>query len=60
MAPAWIAAGVAGVVALAAGLTDRARSRRRELDRIGLIDWRSVQMAALLALLVAAGLALKQ
>lgn len=54
----WIAAGVAGAVAVAAGLADRTRTRRRELDRIGWVDWRTVQMAAMLALLVSVGLAL--
>lgn len=58
MAPAWIAAGVAGAVAVAAGLAERGRRRRRDLDRIGMVDWRTVQMAAMLALMVAVGVGL--
>ena len=54
----WIAAALAGVVAVAAGLAERARGRRRELDRVGLVDWRTVQMAAMLALMVAVGVGL--
>lgn len=58
IAPAWIAAGVAGAAAVTAGLADRARVRRPDPDRIGWVDWRTVQMAAMLALLVSVGLAL--
>ena len=57
IAPTWIVAGLAGALAIAASIADRARGRRRELDRIGWIDWRNVQMAAILALLVSTGLA---
>lgn len=53
----WAAAATL-LIALAAGLADRRRRLRRDLDRIGWIDWRHVQMAALLAtiLLVSVGL----
>jgi uncharacterized membrane protein len=58
MTSAWLAAAAAGAIAVAAGLADRGWQRRRNLDRIGWVDWRTVQMAALLGLMVAAGLAL--
>ncbi len=51
-------AGAAVTVALFAALRDRRRRLRADLDRVGWIDWRTVQMAALLAtiLLVSIGL----
>ena len=51
-------AGAAVLVALFAALRDRRRRLRDDLDRVGWIDWRNVQMAALLAtiLLVSLGL----
>ncbi len=51
-------AGAAVIVALFAALRDRRRRLRADLDRVGWIDWRTVQMAALLAtiLLVSIGL----
>jgi hypothetical protein len=54
-------AGAAVIVALFAALRDRRRRLRDDLDRIGWVDWRTVQMAALLAtiLLVSLGLHLR-
>jgi len=56
-APFW-AAGAALLVAVAAAIADRRRRLRDDPDRVGWIDWRSVQLAALLAaiLLVSIGL----
>ena len=51
----WVAAGVAGGVAVAAGIGDWRRTRRADLDRIGVLDWRTLQM---LAVIVAAGCAI--
>ena len=45
----WIAAAVAGLVAIAAGVGDWRRSARADLDRIGSVDWRTLQMFALIA-----------
>lgn len=51
-------AGATVIVALFAALRDRRRRLRDDLDRVGWVDWRTVQMAALLAtiLLVSLGL----
>ena len=46
----WWLAGAAALVAVVAGLADRHRARRDDLDRIGLLDWRSIQMFALIAI----------
>lgn len=54
----WALAGAALATALLAAWRERARSRRHDLDRVGLVDWRSVQLAAILAMLILAGLAL--
>ena len=44
----WGGAAVALVVAIIAGVADRRRTRRDDLDRVGWVDWRTVQMAALI------------
>jgi hypothetical protein len=51
-------AGASLAVALGAAFADRRRRLRDDPDRVGLVDWRTVQMAALLAtiLLVSVGL----
>ena len=53
----WCAGGTV-LLALAAAFADRRRRLRADPDRVGLVDWRTVQMAALLAtiLLVSLGL----
>jgi hypothetical protein len=50
----WIAAGGAGLVAVLAGIGDWRRRSRHDLDRIGLLDWPSIQMFALMAAVVCA------
>ncbi|MGP7794638.1 hypothetical protein [Sphingomonas sp. CLY1604] len=51
-------AGAALLLAVVAALADRRRRLRHDPDRVGWVDWRTVQMAALLAtiLLVSIGL----
>lgn len=46
------------MVAGVAVLGDRRRTRRADPDRVGVVDWRSIQLAALVAtiLLVSIGL----
>jgi hypothetical protein len=51
-----VGAAAAVLLAVAAGLGDRRRRLRQDLDRIGLVDWRTVQMVALLAAMIMAGL----
>ena len=47
--PWWVATGVAVIVAVLAGVVDWRRTRRADLDRIGIVDWRTVQMFGLIA-----------
>jgi hypothetical protein len=44
----WIAAVGAVLVAVLAGVADWRRQRRADLDRVGLVNWPSVQMFALI------------
>lgn len=44
-------AGVGGLVAMAvaSSLLERRRSRRRDIDRIGMVPWTTVQISCLIA-----------
>ena len=44
-----MAAGGAVFMAVLAGVGDWRRRSRKDLDKVGLVDWRSVQMYALIA-----------
>jgi hypothetical protein len=55
----WILAAVAAATAVLAGLADRRRHKRRDLDRPGWVPWPLVQLLAMLLAAVAAALALK-
>ncbi len=55
----WSASGGLAALALVAGLGERRRRRRHDLDSVGWVDWPTVQMLALIALAVTIGLALK-
>jgi hypothetical protein len=55
----WTGAGTAAAVALVAALADRRRTRRRDLDRPGLVPWPLVQILAMLIAAVVAAFALK-
>lgn len=47
------AVALALAVAVAAGVADWRHRKRADLDRVGLLDWRSVQFFALVAAVVA-------
>lgn len=55
----WWAAGGALLVAVMAGLADRRRLNRNNIDDIGWVPWRGIQIAAAFSLLVVMILALK-
>ena len=55
----WSAAGGAAILALGAGLADRARMRRRNLDRPGWVPWPLVQIAAIFAVIILAVFAVR-
>ena len=54
----WIGAGAALALAIFAGLGDRRRKRRANLDSIGLVDWPSVQVIALIATAILVSIAM--
>jgi hypothetical protein len=45
------------ILALAAGIVDWRHRKRSNLDRVSLIDWRNVQVFALIATIIAAAVA---
>lgn len=49
MALWWVGAGAAVLVAVLAGVADWRRGCRADLDAVGWVDWRSLQMFALIA-----------
>jgi hypothetical protein len=54
----WLALALAAlVVAAVSHVADRRRLQRSEPDRIGVIDWRTVQIAAIAVMLLAISLA---
>jgi len=57
VSPFWIGAGSSLVLAVIAGLRDRRRKRRDNLDSIGLVDWPTVQVIALIAAAILASIA---
>ena len=55
----WWAAGAALAVTALAALAEHRRSRRRDLDRVGIMPWNLIQVIAFLCAMLAAALALK-
>lgn len=53
----WTVAGAALAVALAAGLADWRRGRRRDIDRVGWVPWTLIQIVAVTVVLGAAAVA---
>lgn len=52
-----VAAGVAALFALVAGVIDHRHRTRRDMDRVAMLDWRSVQVFALMAAILLAAIA---
>ena len=52
----FTAAGLLVALAIFAGLADRARARRRNPDRVGMVSWPTVQVLALIAAAILASL----
>jgi hypothetical protein len=55
---AWAVVAVALLFALVAGVIDYRHRKRDNLDRVSLLDWRNVQVFALIAAATGLGLAL--
>lgn len=53
----WTGAGAALALAVAGGLADRARNRRRNLDAPGWVPWTAIQVAATFAAVLLTALA---
>jgi len=56
----WTSVGAALLVAVVAGLGERKRKRRIDMDRIGLMPWPLVQILAILMALILASVAINQ
>lgn len=54
----WFAAGSALLISIAAIFAQRRVETRRDPDRVGIISWPLIQVLALIAALILAGLAL--
>lgn len=55
----WTSAGIAVAIALFSGWRDWQRARRADPDAVSMIDWPTVQIFALIAAAILAGLAVK-
>jgi hypothetical protein len=56
----WAIAGaIAALVALIAGLAERRRMNRKDIEKVGFMPWPLIMMMSLLLAVVAIGLALK-
>jgi hypothetical protein len=55
----WTVAGAAAVLVAIAGLADRRRTRRRDLDRAGWVPWPLIMILAMIVAAAAVALALK-
>jgi hypothetical protein len=48
---------ILALLALVAGVVDWRHRKRRDLDRVSLLDWRNIQVFALIAAIIAAAAA---
>ncbi len=55
----WTAAASAGALVVAAGVAERRRSRRRDIDKVGWVPWTLVQVIALAAAALMVAYAIK-
>jgi hypothetical protein len=55
----WSGAGACAALAVAAGIAEHRRTRRRHLDRVGWVPWNAVQILAAFLAIAAAALAIK-
>lgn len=58
--PATVALVIALTVALIAWTMDFRRTKRRDLDRVGLVNWTPIFFLALIAALMLTGLAMRE
>lgn len=54
----WWTSGTAMAVAVVAAFAEHRRSRRRDLDKVGVMPWNFIQVIAFLSAVIAAALAL--
>lgn len=54
----WGAAAACVAVAIASGIAQWRRGRRRDLDRVGMVPWPTVQFVVMMAALLLASVAL--
>lgn len=54
-----VTGGVASVIALIAWLGDRARMRRKDMDRVGFMPWTTIFFWSLLAAIVLIGIGVR-
>lgn len=54
----WSAAAACVAVAVASGVGQWRRGRRRDLDRVGMVPWPTIQFAAMMGALILASVAL--
>jgi hypothetical protein len=55
----WWFAGIAMAVAILAAFAEHRRTRRRDLDRVGIMPWNFIQLMAFLSAILAVALALR-
>ncbi|HVI99732.1 MAG TPA: hypothetical protein VM657_11785 [Sphingomonas sp.] len=52
----FAAAGLSVALAIGAGLADRRRARRADVDRVGIVYWPTIQVIALIAAAILASM----
>ena len=55
----WTASASAGALVVVAGIAERRRSRRRDIDKVGCVPWTLVQVIALATAALLAAYAIK-